>query len=173
VKSFDKTSTSDGVLGGRSSVDFTGTLDQPIFQPPTVFSYYQPGYEVPGTKILGPAFGILSTSTTLRRANDINTLIYTGVPTSLSPIASSPNRPRGTSIDIANLETLSANPNDGQVVDTLNRLLFHGTMNPQMRTSIITAMNAITTGTSAQINQKRARAAVYLAATSSQYDIQR
>jgi uncharacterized protein (DUF1800 family) len=173
VKSFDKTSTSDGVLGGRSSVDFTGTLDQPIFQPPTVFSYYQPGYEVPGTKILGPAFGILSTSTTLRRANDINTLIYTGVATSLLPIASSPNRPRGTSIDIANLETLSANPNDGQVVDTLNRLLFHGTMNPQMRTSIITAMNAITTGTSAQINQKRARAAVYLAATSSQYDIQR
>src|SRR4030095_15943450 len=44
VKSFDKTSTSDGVLAGRSSTDFTGTLDQPIFQPPTVFSYYQPGY---------------------------------------------------------------------------------------------------------------------------------
>ena len=38
-----------------------------------------PRYEVPGTKILGPAFGILSTSTTLRRANDINTLVYTGV----------------------------------------------------------------------------------------------
>src|SRR4029453_5032188 len=71
VKSFDKTSTSDGVLAGRSSTDFTGTLDQPIFQPPTVFSYYQPGYEVPGTKILGPAFGILSTSTTLPRANYI------------------------------------------------------------------------------------------------------
>ena len=79
VKSFDKLSTSDGVLGDRSSADFTGSLDQPIFQPTTVFSYYQPGYEVPGTKILGPAFGILSTTTTLRRANNINTLIYTGV----------------------------------------------------------------------------------------------
>src|SRR6185503_8894913 len=29
VKSFDKLSTSDGVLGGRSTTDFTGTLDQP------------------------------------------------------------------------------------------------------------------------------------------------
>src|SRR6185295_12217180 len=78
-KSFDKLSTSDGVLGNRSTVNFAGTLDQPIFQPSTVFSYYQPGYEVPGTKILGPAFGILSTSTTLRRANDINSLVYSGV----------------------------------------------------------------------------------------------
>jgi uncharacterized protein (DUF1800 family) len=86
VKSFDKISTSDGVLGSRSTTDFTGTLDQPIFQPSTVFSYYQPGYEVPGTKILGPAFGILSTSTTLRRANDINTLVYTGVANNSSPL---------------------------------------------------------------------------------------
>ena len=61
VKSFDKLSTSDGVLDSRSSVDFTGSLDQPVFQPATVFSYYQPEYEVPGTQMLGPAFGILST----------------------------------------------------------------------------------------------------------------
>src|SRR6185503_8750892 len=63
VKSFDRTTTSDGVLGSRSSSDFTNTLDQGIFLPPTVFSYFQPGYEIPGLKILGPAFGILSTST--------------------------------------------------------------------------------------------------------------
>jgi uncharacterized protein (DUF1800 family) len=173
VKSFDKTSTSDGVLGNRSSTDFTGTLDQPIFQPPTVFSYYQPGYEVPGTKILGPAFGILSTSTTLRRANAINTLTYSGVTVNLNPIASNPDRPRGTSIDIANLEALAANPSDGQVVDALNSLLLHGTMSTQMRASIITAMNAINDANLTTRHQKRARVAVYLAATSSQYDIQR
>ena len=173
VKSADKTSTSDGVLGIRSTpVDFTGTLDQPIFQPPTVFSYYQPAYEVPGTKILGPAFGILSTSSTLRRANDINTLVYTGVTANpTSPTAASPDRPRGTSIDIANLEALAGNP--GDIADALNSLLFHGTMSTQMRTSIITAMNAINDATIATRNQKRARVAVYLAATSSQYDIQR
>lgn len=171
AKSFDKSSTSDGVLGGRSSTDFTGSLDQPIFQPTTVFSYYQPGYEVPGTRILGPAFGILSTSTTLRRANNINTLIFNGVTANSSPTAASPDRPRGTSIDIANLEALAGNPVD--VVNALDALLLHGTMHPQMRTSIITAMNAINDSNVTTRHQKRARTAVYLVATSSQYDIQR
>jgi uncharacterized protein (DUF1800 family) len=171
VKSFDKLSTSDGVLGGRSNTDFTGTLDQPIFQPPTVFSYYQPHYEVPGTKILGPAFGILSTTTTLRRANDINTLIFNGVTANTTPTAANPDRPRGTSIDIANLEALAGNPVD--VVNALDALLLHGTMNAQMRTSIITAMNTINDVNVTTRNQKRARTAVYLVATSSQYDVQR
>jgi uncharacterized protein (DUF1800 family) len=171
VKSFDKTSTSDGVLDRSNPGDFTGLLDQPIFQPATVFSYYQPSYEVPGTKILGPAFGILSTSTTLRRANDINTLVYTGVSSNTTPTALSPDRPRGTSIDIADLEALAGNP--GDIADALNPLLFHGTMSTPVRTSLITAMNAINDATIATRNQKRARVAVYLAATSSQYDIQR
>jgi hypothetical protein len=171
VKSFDKTSTSDGVLAGRSSTDFTGTLDQPIFNPTTVFSYYQPGYEVPGTKILGPAFGILSTSTTLRRANDINTLVYSGVSANTTPTAGSPDRPRGTSIDTSNLEALAGNPND--VLDQLNQVLLHGTMSAQMRASITTAMNFINDANIATRNQKRARLAIYLVATSSQYDIQR
>jgi uncharacterized protein (DUF1800 family) len=170
VKSFDKTTTSDGIVGSRSG-DFTGTLDQSIFQPPTVFSYYQPAYEVPGTKILGPAFGILSTTTTLRRANNINTLIYNGVTVNLSPIASSPDRPRGTSIDIANLEALAGNPVD--VVNALDALLLHGTMHAQMRSSIITAMSAINDANVTTRNQKRARMAVYLVATSSQYDVQK
>ncbi|HYV82169.1 MAG TPA: DUF1800 domain-containing protein [Pyrinomonadaceae bacterium] len=171
VKSFDKTTTSDGVLGQRGGTDFTGTLDQAIFMPPTVFSYYQPGYEVPGTKLLGPAFGILSTTTTLRRANDINTLVYNGVTANTTPTAGSPDRPRGTSIDISNLEALAGNPSD--VVNALDALMFHGTMQPQMRTSIITAMNTINDANVTTRNQKRARTAVYLAATSSQYDIQR
>src|SRR4030095_416981 len=166
-------STSDGVLGSRSTTDFAGTLDQPIFQPTTVFSYYQPGYEVPGTKILGPAFGILSTSTTLRRANDINTLVYTGVGTNTTPTATSPDRPRGTSIDISNLEAVAVNPTDGQVVDALNALLFHGTLSTQMRASISTARNALNDVNLTVRHQKRARVAVYLAVTSSQYDIQR
>lgn len=168
VKSFDKTSTSDGVLSGRSTVDFTGTLDQPLFQPATVFSYYQPDYEVPGTKILGPAFGILSTSTTLRRANNINTLVYTGV----APTTGSTDRPRGTSLDLANLEALSSDP--GAIADHLNALLLHGTMSAQMRASIVTALSAITANDGfGTVAQKRARAAVYLVATSSQYDLQR
>ncbi|CAN5615141.1 hypothetical protein BH20ACI3_BH20ACI3_34590 [soil metagenome] len=170
VKSFDKTSTSDGVLGNRSSTDFTGTLDQPLFLPATVFSYYQPEYEVPGTKILGPAFGILSTSTTLRRANAVNTLIYAGVTANTTPTPANPDRPRGTSVDLANLEALASDP--AAIADQLNALMLHGTMSTQMRTSLITAMNAIPTS-DATFARKRAQVAAYLVATSSQFDIQR
>lgn len=172
VKSADKTTTSDGVLGSRSTpVDFTGSLDQPIFQPTTVFSYYQPEYEVPGTKILGPAFGILSTSTTLRRANNINTLIYTGVPANLtSPTAFSPDRPKGTSVDLSNLEALASTPD--AIADQLNALMLHGTMSTAVRNSITTAMNAIPTS-DVNFARKRAQVAAYLVATSSQYDVQR
>jgi uncharacterized protein (DUF1800 family) len=173
VKSFDKTSTSDGVLAGRSSTDFTGTLDQPIYGPSTVFSYYQPGYEVPGTKILGPAFGILSTSTTLKRANDINTLVYSGVTANTTPTTGSPDRPRGTSIDTANLEALSASSGSDAVVDALNSLLLHNTMSASMKTSITTAMNSLNDANLTTRHQKRVRVAIYLIATSSQYDIQR
>jgi uncharacterized protein (DUF1800 family) len=170
VKSFDKLQTSDGVLDNRGGSN-TLLLDQPIFQPPTVFSYYQPAYEVPGTKILGPAFGILSTTTTLRRANVVNLFVYSGVQPNTSPTVASPDRPRGTSIDIANLEALAGNPVD--VVNALNALLLHGTMHPQMHTSIVNAMNTINDANVTTRNQKRARLAVYLVATSSQYDIQR
>ncbi len=171
VKSADKTTTSDGVLGSRSTVDFTGSLDQPIFQPTTVFSYYQPEYEVPGTKILGPAFGILSTSTTLRRANNINTLIYTGVAANLtSPTAFSPDRPKGTSVDLADLEANALDPN--AIANQLNALMLHGMMSAGVHNSIVTAMNAIPTSDAA-FARKRAQVAAYLVATSSQYDIQR
>jgi hypothetical protein len=171
AKSFDKSSVSDGVLGTRSSTDFPGTLDQPIFQPTTVFSYYQPDYEVPGTKILGPAFGILSTSRTLLRANVINTLIYTGVTANTTPTAISPDRPLGTSLDLANLEALSANT--GALADLLNGLMLHGTMSTQMRTSLINAINTINDTDATTRARKRAQSAAYLVTTSSQYDIQR
>jgi uncharacterized protein (DUF1800 family) len=171
AKSFDKQSTSDGVLGTRSSTDFTGTLDQPIFQPTTVFSYYQPDYEVPGTKILGPAFGILSTSRTLLRANVVNTLIYSGVTANSTPTPASPDRPRGTSLDLANLEALSDNP--GTIADLLNGLMLHGTMSTQMRTSLINAIGTVNDADLPTRRRKRAQTAAYLVATSSQYDIQR
>ena len=76
-----------------------------------------------------------------------------------------------TAIDTANLEALAGNPVD--VVNALDALLLHGTMNAQMRSSIVTAMNAINDASITTRNQKRARAAIYLVATSSQYDIQR
>lgn len=156
--------TSDGVIGNRSSAgDLPNSLDQPVFQPATVFSYYQPEYEVPGTMILGPAFGILSTSTTLRRANAANQLIYLGIPIS-------PNNPTGTQLNLTFLQSQASNP--VAIADLLNSLMLHGTMSAQMRASLVTAMNAIPSS-DPSYTLKRAQVAAYLVATSSQYDIQR
>ncbi|MFL6254713.1 MAG: DUF1800 family protein [Pyrinomonadaceae bacterium] len=154
--------SSDGVLGSRSSGgDLPSSLAQPLYQPPTVFSYYTPDYEVPGTRLTGPAFQILSTSTTLRRANVANQLIYTG-------IAVGANNPSGTQLDFTALDSLAAG--DGsQLVDRLNTLLLHGTMSSQMRAAILTAVQSI----SASSPRLRVQTAVYLVVTSPQYDVQR
>lgn len=162
LRSFN--ANSDGVIGDRSSAgNLPGTLDQPVFQPATVFSYYQPEYQVPGTGILGPAFGILSTSTTLRRANVANQLIYSGVPVGA-------NNPTGTQLSFTALEAQASNP--GAIADQLNALLLHGTMGAQFKASIVTAMNAIPTS-DGNFARKRAQVAAYLVVTSSQFDIQR
>jgi uncharacterized protein (DUF1800 family) len=163
AKSFDRSSTSDGVLASRSTADFPSLMDQPLYQPPTVFSYYQPDYVIPGTKLFGPSFGILSTTTTLRRANFVNTMVYAGV----APTTTTTDRPRGTSLDLAPLQALAADPN--QLLDRLNLLFFHGTMSPSVRGSITNAINA----TSSTDQLRRAQVAAYLSATSSQYEVQR
>ncbi|MBA3767188.1 MAG: DUF1800 domain-containing protein [Acidobacteria bacterium] len=167
AKSFDKSSTSDGVLAIRSTTDFPTAMDQPLFLPATVFSYYQFDYAIPGTNLLGPSFQILSTSTTLRRANFVNSMVYTGIaPTT----GTNTDRPRGTSFDLSPLEALASNPQ--QLVGQLDSLLMHGTMSTLMRTEIVNAISSIPTS-DANFARKRAQMAVYLAATSSQYQVQR
>ncbi len=171
AKSFDKTTTSDGVLASRSTTDFPSSLAQPVYLPNTVFSYYTPGYYIPGTPLLGPAFEILTTSTTLKRANFVNSIVYTGVTASTGGVT---DRPRGTALDLTdatmNLEGMANNP--AQLVDTLNTLLLHGTMTAAVRTSIINAVSSIPT-TDGSFAHKRAQSAAYLVATSPQYDVQR
>ncbi|MBA3248644.1 MAG: DUF1800 domain-containing protein, partial [Pyrinomonadaceae bacterium] len=157
--------TSDGVIGNRSQRgDLPGSLDQPVFQPPTVFSYYSPLYEVPGQPgLLGPVFEILSTSTALRRANTVNTLIYSGIGTNT-------DTPTGTQLNFSSLEALASNPT--QLVDAVNALFLHNTMSAEVRSAITTAVNAIPTS-DGQFARKRAQVAVYLVTTSPQFQIER
>ena len=51
-------------------------MGQSVFSPPTVFSFYSPDYQVPGTPLLGPPFQIFTESTAIRRANFINTIVF-------------------------------------------------------------------------------------------------
>lgn len=155
---------SDGVIGLNSTRgDLPNNLDQPVFLPPTVFSYFTPLYQVPGTTLYGPAFEILTTSTTLRRANTVNTLVYQGISTNA-------NTPAGTQLNLTNLTALASNPS--AMVDALDSLLLHGTMDAAMKTQVVNAVNSIPV-TDAGYQIKRARTAVYLVATSQQYQVQR
>ena len=160
--------TSDGVLASTPQ-SFTSDLGQNLFNPPTVFSYYPADFVLPGTNLFGPEFGLLDTSTTYKRANFINTLFLANSGNGI-PI-SNPNRPQGTQLNYSTYQALATNP--GQLVDALNARLMHGTMSSSMRTNVVAAVTAITNANATTQAQQRTQTAIYLIATSAQYQVER
>lgn len=164
----DSTKT-DGVLVSNSPLNLSNPLGQNVFNPPTVFSYFPADFNLPGTNLLGPEFGILDTSSTYQRANLINMIFVTnggnGIPLSL------PNRPVGTLISIASFQALATTPQ--QLVDGLNARMMHGTMSSQMNASIVATVNSITNANATTQALQRTQTAIYLVATSSQYQVER
>jgi hypothetical protein len=156
----------DGTLNFQST-----NLGQDVFRSPTVFNYYPADYTVPGVDLNGPQFGILTTTTSLLRANLVNTLFVQNNGNGLP--ASGVNVPTGTQINLASLNALADNP--AALVDELNRLLLHNSMSTAMRNSIITAVNAIVASNPITATQRlnRTQQAIYLVASSSQYQVAR
>jgi hypothetical protein len=91
------------------------------------------------------------------RANFINTITYSRI-----------NLPTGgTSIDLSGLQALAGDP--VKLVAALDALLMHNSMSPTMRGVITGAVSNIPAANTLQ----RAQAALYLVATSSQYQVER
>ncbi len=159
VQSADGSAPSDGYLALQ-----TAAMAQFVFYSPTVFNFYQPDYTVPGTGLNGPEFAILTTGTAIARANFVNTMAFSRI-SSAPPVI-----PNGTSINLTDLQTLAAaDATSNQLLDALNTKMMHGTMTAENRSTILTAVNAV----AANDPLTRARTAVYLIATSSQYQVQR
>ena len=159
VKNAALTGPSDGNVNNLSAA-----LSQNVFFSPTVFNYYPPDYVIPQTTLNGPEFGIMTTGTSIGRANIWNTMVYGQINVTL------PNTPSGTRLDLAEMQALAAaDPTGNLLLDTLNWRLLHGRMSSEMRSRILTAFLA----EPAANTLNRARAAIYLVATSSQYQIQR
>lgn len=153
---------SDGVIFQRG--EFVNMAQLP-FRSPTVFNFYPPDYVVPGLTILGPEFALMTTGTAIQRTNFVNRFVFNA-----TPVPVSVNSPNGTAIDLAEWQALSAADSTGALmVDELNRRMLRGSMTPAMRTSILNAVTAIT----ATDTLNRARQAIYLVATSTQYQVQR
>ena len=156
ARSADGMSTSDGYLNPQSV-----QMGMDVFRPPSVFSYFSPFTVIPGTAgVRGPEFALFSTSTALRRANFVNTMVF-------SRINVGTNAPRGTSLDFTPLLPLAATPS--ALVDTLDDLLLHGSMSPEMHQTIEQAVTAVASSNAL----KRVRTAAYLILTSAQYQVER
>jgi hypothetical protein len=159
VQSADGLTFSDGVLAGQ-----LGNMGQIPFRSPTVFNYFPPEYLVPGTTLNSPEFAILNTGTTVQRTNFLNTMVYNRIN------GGSVDIPNGTSINIADMQAIAAaDPSGNQLLDALNNKMLGGSMSAGMRSTILPAVNAIASTNPAS----RTQAAIYLIATSSQYQVQR
>lgn len=175
ARSASGTDISDGNFV-RGRAEFNNMAQVP-FMSPTVFNFYPPDYGIPGTALLGPEFAIMTTGTAIARASFINRLTFVNSPAGTPPYpapfpVSGVDTPNGTSFDFADLVALStADSTGGQLVDELNRRMLHGTMSVAMRNSILTAVNAF--GSSGTAHESRVRQAVYLVASSSQFQVQR
>jgi hypothetical protein len=132
------------------------TLGQTIFTPNTVFNYYAPGYKVPadftpGLSLLGPEFQLQTPATATARANLANTIVFG-------------NLGAGTVVDLTALSALAATPS--KLVAAVNNAFFYGQMPSALEHQIEGAVTS-TTG-----NLNRAKTAVYLAVTSSYYNVE-
>ena len=160
VKSADRSVLSDGVVSAE-----TGALGQIAFLSPTVFNFFPPDYIVPGTSLNGPEFALYTTGTAIARANFGNLMVFSRININAGRFVTA-----GTSISLADMQALAAADTSGnQLMDALNAKLMHGVMSAQMRNTILTAVLAVP----ATNTLLRAQTAVYLVATSSQYQVQR
>jgi uncharacterized protein (DUF1800 family) len=141
---------------------------QDVFSPPSVFSYYQPDFRVVvnGESIFAPPAQILTTSTIIERFNLLNEFLFA------PPIqpGGDPN-PTGsvtTSVvfDFTPFDQLAPNPTN--LVNELNTRLMHGSMSPQMLQTVIDAVTSIQNN-----NRLRVQTAIYIIASSMQYQVQR
>lgn len=127
-------------------------MGQRLLFPASVFSYFSPGYRIPGLGVVAPEFQILNPSTSLARANFVHRLVRNGVSSTIQ-------------VNLANLESMASDP--AALVDAVSRMVMRGQMPAEVRTSILKALDATTD------RRTRVRNAIYLAATSSLYQVQR
>lgn len=160
LRAFTTTEATTDFVLGDSFLPANLRLGQDVFRSPSVFNFYPPDAPAPGTQLVGPEFALQSTATSLARINLIYSLVYRTVPTSA-------DRPKGTWVDLTELEELAADP--AGLVDSVDQRLLHGTMGDDMRPIVVERVASV----AATDRRGRARKAVYLVASSARCQVQR
>lgn len=128
-------------------------LGQLVLSPNTVFSFYSPLAALPGhSGMFGPEFQIYSPALSIQRANLIHDILSGQLGSSFS-------------VNLAPFVALGNDP--AALVEKVNQVLFQGRMSSELRQILITVAQA-----GYDANQ-RAFGAVYLAAISGEYAVQR
>jgi uncharacterized protein (DUF1800 family) len=141
----------NGVSDGASLSDRASDMKQPPFFSPTVFNFYHPDHVIQGSTVIGPEFEIFNTSTTIARANFVNTLVYGQVSST-------------TTVDLSGYVPLAANPD--QLVTAVAAVMLHGQVSDNMRSTLVTTLSGIPD------NTRRTKAAFYLIGSSSQFQVE-
>jgi hypothetical protein len=139
--------------------EITEAMGQRVFYPPSVFSYYSPGYRVRGTEapggppLGGPEFQILTSVTALERANFVADLLAGRY---------------GSAVTIDYTPFLSRAMDAGALVDYCNLVFMGGRMSAEERKVIVAAVKAASLTSATE----RMRTAIFvtLALTQSQVD---
>jgi uncharacterized protein (DUF1800 family) len=152
-------------LGGRSDGAFlcsqVAAMGQPLFTSPTVFNFYPPSYELPGTHTLAPEFFIQNAATGLARSNFLNQLVLRGGAAPDPTVKGS----IGTTVD---LSSFVGTPTD-TLVNQLSGRLMHGSLSTAAHDIIVPAIDIIP----ASDAQERVKTAAYLITSSQQFQVER
>jgi Protein of unknown function (DUF1800) len=133
-------------------------LGQDIYNAPSVFNYFSPGYTVGGTGGLkGPEFQIDNANAAILRENLVANLFnqYSNPIQSYGP---------GTTVDLTPLLPLAASP--ASLVDAIDLCLTRGVMPASMKQIIVNAVTAESGGP-----LRRVQTAIYLTLQSSYYGV--
>ncbi|MEO5936441.1 MAG: DUF1800 family protein [Terriglobales bacterium] len=135
-------------------------MGQNVLHSPSVFNYFTPDYSIQGGTLLGPEFQLQTTANAPVRANFVDSLTRNQYTSSAIDVSAS----------FTSLVNMATNP--AQLVDQLDQQFMHGQMSAPMRQTIIdrvAAMPSVTTDD----RTFRARTALYLVISSSQYQVAR
>jgi uncharacterized protein (DUF1800 family) len=145
--------TNTDVNGSYFSLGSQSTkLNEEPYRANSVFNFFPPNYVIPDSTLNAPEFSIENTATAVLRLSLADSIVN--------------NKISGFDVDLSKtsaLGTLAANP--ASLVDTLSQMFMHSQMPSTMRTTIINAITPLTN------NAQRARVAIYLVITSSQYKV--
>jgi hypothetical protein len=135
---------------GANLNNYASDMKEEPFESPTVFNFYPPDNMIAGTTLFGPEFRIFNSTTAISRINFVNDLMFGSVGST-------------TKTDISAYVGLAPNP--AELVDSLSGVLTHGPLSDGARNAIVTTVTNLTD------NTKRAKTALYLIGSSSQFQV--